>query len=183
MRIIGKTKSDKDFFEIFLSQLLSITGGVIAGTFLLKLIDNIGFLSGFFILFPGLLEMHGNIYGSLSARLGNLLILGELKNKKLFILENVKAVLFLSFIVSFILGLITYLFVYFVFGVDSKIIILISVLSSLFSSIFEIPLTIYFTFLVFKHNLDPEDIMGPYVTTFGDLISIISLILVTYILI
>ena len=73
MRILGKTKIEKDFLEISFSQLLSITGGVIAGTFLVSLIDNFGLISGLFILFPGLLELHGNIYGSLSARLGNLL--------------------------------------------------------------------------------------------------------------
>ena len=186
MKILGKRKIDKDFLEISISELFSITGGVIAGLFLAKIINNIGLLGGLFILFPGLLELHGNIYGSLSARLGNLLLLGKLKKKgelKYFLKENIIAVLFLIIFVSFILGLIAYLSIYLFFGINNYSIIFIAVLSSLISSVFEIPLTTYTTLWIFRHKLDPEDIMGPYVTTVGDIISILSLMLVTFLLI
>ena len=181
MKILGKTKIEKDFLEISFSQLLSITGGVIAGTFLVSLIDNFGLISGLFILFPGLLELHGNIYGSLSARLGNLLLLNELKDKKdlkHFLKHNIPAVLFLVFFVSLVLGLVSYAFVYFIFDISNQAIVLISVLSSLLSSFFEIPLTIGTTLWVYRKGLDPEDIMGPYVTTLGDIISIISITII-----
>jgi cation transporter-like permease len=46
----------------------------------------------------------------------------------------------------------------------------------------EIPLTIYTTIWLFKHKFDPEDIMGPYVTTLGDIISILSIVLVVTLL-
>ena len=186
MRILGKTTVDKDFLEISFSELISITGGVIAGTFLVNLVDGIGLIGGLFILFPGLLEMHGNIYGSLSARLSNLLILGKLRGKREIrraVLRNAFAVLVLALVVSFILGLITYNFVYFIFSINTPQIVLVSVLSSLLSAVFEIPLVIYTTFWVFRHRLDPEDIMGPYVTTLGDIISIISLVFMIRVLI
>ncbi len=181
MKILGKKRIDKDFLEISFSELLAMTGGIIGGTFLAGLVDNISLIAGLFILFPGLLEMHGNIYGSLSARLSNLLLLGKLKDKKskwYFIRQNVFASFFLILFISFILGLISYFFIYFVFNVNNFLIIYVSVLSSLLGSLIEIPMTIYTTFWFYKHNFDPEDIMGPYVTTLGDIISIISLILV-----
>jgi|SRR3989344_8753110 len=186
MKVLGKTKTEKDFIEIFLSEILSITAGVIAGIFLAGITEKIELIAGLFILFPGLLEMHGNIYGSLSARFGNFLLLGNLNNKyklKSFVKENVFASIFLILIVSFFLGLTAYLFTFFVFGVENKIIILVSVLSSFISSIIEIPLTIYTTLWLFKHNLDPEDIMGPYVTSIGDIISILSIVIMVGVLI
>ncbi|MBI2671907.1 magnesium transporter [Candidatus Woesearchaeota archaeon] len=187
MRILGKSKRiDKDFLEISLSELVSITGGIIAGLFLLNITKSLDTLLGLFILFPGLLEMHGNIYGSLSARLSTLLWSGKLKLKEernKFIRENVFAVLFLVLAVSFALGVIAYLFVLIAFKTSSFLIIIVSVLSSLIGSLIEVPLTIYTTFWFFKHNFDPEDIMGPYVTTIGDIISIISIVIVVKILI
>jgi len=181
MKILGKTIIDKDFKEISFSELLAITGGIIAGTFLSTLTDNFGLMAGLFILFPGLLEMHGNIYGSLSARLSNLLLLNKLKNKKelmYFVGQNILASFLLLFFVSLVLGITSYLFIYFVFEINNYYIILISVLSSLLCAIIEMPFTIYTTLWLFKHNFDPEDIMGPYVTTLGDILSIVSLIVV-----
>ena len=181
MKTLGKKRIDKDFLEISFSELLAMTGGIIGGTFLLGLIDNISLVVGLFILFPGLLEMHGNIYGSLSARLSNLLLLKKLKEKRdrrYFIRQNVLASFFLILFISFVLGLISYFFIYFVFDVNNPVIIYVAVLSSLLGSLVEIPLTIYATFWFYKHSFDPEDIMGPYVTTLGDIISIVSLILV-----
>ncbi|MEK6937013.1 MAG: magnesium transporter [Nanoarchaeota archaeon] len=185
MRILGKTTIDKEFEEIYFSEFLAVTGGIIGGTLLLGLTESFNLIAGLFILFPGLLEMHGNIYGSLSARLSNLLLLGKLKKKEeisYFIKENVLASFFLLFFVSFVLGLISYLFVYFFLGTSNPVLILISLFSSILSSFIEIPMTIYTTFWIFKHKLDPEDIMGPYVTTFGDIISILSLVIITGVL-
>ena len=181
MRILGKTTIDKEFEEIYFSEILAITGGVIGGTVLVGLSENFGLIAGLFILFPGLLEMHGNIYGSLSARLSNLLLLGKLKDKKeirYHIRQNILSSIFLLLFVSFVLGLISYLFTYFVLNVHNPAIIAISVLSSFLSSFIEIPLTIYMIFWLHKHKFDPEDIMGPYVTTLGDITSIVSLVIV-----
>lgn len=185
MRILGKTTIDKEFEEIYFSEFLAITGGVIGGTLLVGLSDSFSLIAGLFILFPGLLEMHGNIYGSLSARISNLLLLGKIKDKKeirYFIKQNILATFFLLFFVSFVLGLVSYLFVYFILGINNPILILISLFSSILSSFIEIPLTIYTTFWTFKHKLDPEDIMGPYVTTLGDIISILSLVFISGVL-
>lgn len=186
MKILGKKRIDKDLVEISFSELLSVTGGIIGGVFLVGLLENFSLVAGLFILFPGLLEMHGNIYGSLSARLSNLLLLGKLNDKRernYFIRQNIIASFFLVLFISFILGLISYLFIYLVFGVNNAIIIYVSVLSSILGSFVEVPLTIYTTFWFYRHKFDPEDVMGPYVTTLGDIISIVSLVVVIGVLI
>lgn len=181
MKILGKTTVDQEFEDIYFSEILAITAGIIGGIFLAKLSDNIGLTAGLFILLPGLLEMQGNIYGSLSARVSNLLLIGKLNDKKeirYHIRQNVLASLFLILFISFVLGLISYLFIYFFSGLHNPKIIFISVLSSFLSSVLEIPFTIYMAFWLYKHKFDPEDIMGPYVTTLADTISIISLVIV-----
>ena len=186
MKLFSKKKLHEDAIEISLSEFISITGGVIAGTFLLDLVNSVGLLAGFLILYPGLLEMNGNIFGSLAARLSNLLIVGEIKTRndlKKFILRNIFATFFLALSISLILGLIVYFFVYFIFHINNLAIIYTSVLSSLLSALIQFPLTIYATILVYKHNLDPENIMGPDITTFSDIISIVSLIIAARVLI
>ena len=186
MKLFSKKKLHEDTIEISFSELISVTGGVIAGTLLVSLVNSIGFLAGLFILYPGLLEMNGNIYTSLAARLSNLLILGKMNTKKelnKFLLETVFSVFFLAFIVSLFLGLSIYFFTYFIFHSSNSIIISASVLSSLLGSLFQIPLTIYITIWVYRHNLDPENIMGPDITTFSDVISIVSLVIAVKVLI
>src|SRR3989344_3032164 len=180
MKLFSKKKLHEDAIEISLSEFISVTGGVIAGIFLLDLLQNVDLLFGLLILYPGLLEMNGNIYSSLAARLSNLLLLEKIKTKhdlKDFILKNIFAVFFLSLVVSLILGLIVYFFVYFVLHTNNLSLVYTAVLSSLFCTIIQFPLTIYTTMLVYKHKLDPENIMGPDITTISDIISVVSLII------
>ncbi len=181
MKILGKKLIDRDFREIFASGFISITGGIIAGTFLLSMVDKIYMLPGLFILLPAFLEMHGNIFGSLAARLGMLLHTKHIKpriehNKILNI--NIWSSIFLTLIVSLFLGVVSYLLNLFIFKTDSPVLIFVVLLAAIVTLIVELPLTIIITFWLFRKGYDPDDIMGPYITTIGDIISIISLLIV-----
>ena len=106
MKILGKRVIDKDFKEIFTSEFFSVTGGLLAGIFLLVLVNKLELIPGLFILLPGFLEMHGNIFGSLAARLGALLHTKHIKpkfehNKILYI--NIFSSILLLIIVSLFL--------------------------------------------------------------------------------
>lgn len=169
----------KDFKEILSSEIISITGGLFAGTMLVFAVDEIYLIPGLFILLPGFLEMRGNISGSLSARLSSGLFVGALKpGKKSKILKgNVFASIILVIIVSIILGIIAYFTSYFIFGISNLDIILIALIAGILSNFIEIPLTIFSTFWLFRHGHDPNNIMGPYITTIGDIVSIFSLLI------
>ncbi len=178
MKILGKRIIDKDFREIFVSELVSVTGGLLTGTFLLNLVDKIELIPGLFILLPGFLEMHGNIFGSLAARLGTLLHLKHIKPKfkytKLLAI-NVYASLLLILVVSLFLGIFAYLLNLIIFKVNVPILITVTLIAAVIALLIEIPLTIATTFWLFKKGYDPDDIMGPYITTVGDIISVVSL--------
>lgn len=170
----------KDFREIFTAEIISMTGGLLAGSMLAVYIGNILLVPGLFILLPGFLEMRGNISGSLAARLGSALHLGsikpEIKNNAL-LRQNLLAGFFLAISVALTLSAVAYMATKVLFGTATLEIIWIAVLAALLSNLFEIPITVLTTFWLFKKGYDPNNIMGPYVTTTGDIISVASLLL------
>lgn len=175
----------EEFGEITLAEIISVTGGVFAGLLLALAIGRIELVPGLFILLPGFLEMRGNISGSLSARLSAALFLKYTKPRMRnnFVLrENVISSIVLALFTSFVLGIIAFLISFYVFGISSPVIIYIAVFAGIISNVIEIPLTVFFTFWLFRHGHDPNNIMGPYVTTIGDIVSIASILLALIVL-
>lgn len=188
MRIVGKSKKrilDKDIKEIFSAEIISITLSIFAGILLVVVIEKLYLIPALLILLPGFLELKGNIAGSLSARLGTALHTKKIKPEikfTSFIKQNILADLFLTIVVSLVLGLIAYGVTYIIFKISNPEIILVSLIAALLAMIVLVPLTFFSSFWLFKHHYDPDDIMGPYVTHIGDVISILSLLLVVMLL-
>lgn len=168
---------DKDIKEISASVFLSVTGGLFAGGVLAFFTNQLNLIPGLFVLFPGFLEMRGSITGALSSRIISALHMGKLEpgKRKGFLVDNIMATILLSLIVSLLLGIFAYILSYFVFKVENLDIIWISVTAALLSSILLVPMTIAPCFWLYKKGLEPGNIMGPYVTTIGDVTSVLSL--------
>ncbi len=167
-----------DFREIFFAQLISITGGLLGGLILAFATDKIELVPALFILVPGFLEMKNSISGSLSARLSAGLFLDALKPKfknQRLLRGNAVAAFILVIFISILLGLLSYAVGFLFFGITSTKIILIAVLAGVLSNVIEIPLNIFFTFWIFRKGHDPNNIMGPYITTLGDIIGFVAL--------
>ena len=171
---------DKNFKEILSSQTVSIIGGVIAGTLLALYTDKILLIPGIFILLPGFLEMRGNISGSFSSRIISGMFLGVIKPDKIWT-KIIKGNLLASFLqvisISIVLGVIAFLFNLFILHALTYQIIMISLVAALIANAIEIPLALYATFYLFRKGHDPNNIMGPFVTSTGDITSIISLLI------
>ncbi|MBI4163119.1 MAG: magnesium transporter [Candidatus Aenigmarchaeota archaeon] len=169
-----------DFKDILSSQLIATTGGIIAGSLLAIASNRVELVPGLLVLIPGFLEMKGSIAGSLAARLSSGLILGAV-NPKLkwshIIKGNVVAAFLLSIIVSFILGLFVYFSLNIFLAINNISIIFIALLAGIIVSLIGIPLTVYHTFRIYKEGHDPNNIIGPYVTAEGDIISIIAILI------
>ncbi|PIN86846.1 hypothetical protein COV19_02470 [Candidatus Woesearchaeota archaeon CG10_big_fil_rev_8_21_14_0_10_44_13] len=175
-----------DFKEISAGQFVSITGGLIAGIILASIKDDLLLVPGLLILIPGFLEMKGNVNGSLASRLSSALHIGRIKPKidnSPFIRENLLASLILVLLVGTVLGVASLAATYIYFHVFYIKIVYIAILTSLISDILSIPLTTVTCFWLFKKGYDPDNIMGPYVTTTGDIISLIALFLAAWVIV
>lgn len=183
-----KTKDcifNKDFWEIVSIQLISVIGGLIAGTILALYTDKIFLIPSILILIPGLLEMRNSIDGSFASRLSAGLFLHVInpKHTKTKIIKgNLFAALFLGIIVSLVLGLTAFIFNYLILDIITPKIILIPIVAGFLANLIELPLTLVATLALFKRGHDPNNIMGPFITSTGDIISVISLLITLFII-
>lgn len=176
---------DEKFKEIFYSQLVSVTGGLITGTLLAVYTNNLLLIPGMLIILPGFLEMRGNISGSLAARLTAGMFLGIVNPNRIktkIVIGNVIASFVLAVLISLFLGLVAFVFNFFVFSFFTPKIILLPLIAGVVANAIEIPITIFFTFYLFKKNHDPNNIMGPFLTSTGDITSVLSLVLVAMVM-
>lgn len=172
-------KTYREFEEILVIEFISVTGGVLAGALLAYFLDKIALIPGLLIFLPGFLAMRGNISGSLAARVGEALHLGLLKHKKhrYFFHANNWAAFTLGVLVSLFLSIVAYLGTLWFFKVNAPQIIAIALIAGIISNILMIPLTSRVAVWLFRHGYDPDNIMGPYITTVGDVISVAALII------
>lgn len=176
---------DSNFREILTSELVSIAGGLIAGSLLAWYTDQLILLPGMLILLPGFLEMSGNISGSFSSRMSSGLFLKVIKPNRIkthIIKGNLLASFFLALVISLTLGILAFVFNYFFLGIVTWKIIVIPIIAGVIANAIEIPLTLVTTLYLFKKGYDPNNIMVPLVTSTGDVISIVALLIGVFIL-
>ena len=142
-------------------------------------------LPGLLIVIPAIIAMRGNISTALGSRLGSAYHLGIIDADNLFnneLKQNILGSLTLSFIMSFLIGILAYIISFFM-GLSSLpnpiIIISIVVLSGVLSGLILSFLTVGIIFLVFKRGYDPDNITGPALATFGDIITILCILIST----
>ncbi len=164
-----------DFKEILFSEIISVSGGLLTGTLLAFAVDKIYLVPGLFILIPGFLEMRGSLGGSLASRISSGLFLGAVKPSfgDRIVKSNMLATVLLILISSLILGVLAYLSSAYIFGIDNAKIIFISLIAGAVS-IAMTPFTVLTTLWLFRKGHDPNNIMGPYITTMGDIFSVIA---------
>ncbi|HIH09095.1 MAG TPA: hypothetical protein HA254_00320 [Candidatus Diapherotrites archaeon] len=171
---------DHNFREIFFSQVVSIAGGLIAGLALAFYTDRLLLIPGLFVILPGFLEMRGNISGSFASRLSSGLFLKVIDAGRIntrLIRSNLVASFALAIIVSMVLGVLALAFNYFVSGVFLWKIVLLPLLAGIIANAIEIPLALMATFYLFHIGHDPNNIIGPFLTTTGDIVSIFALLI------
>lgn len=171
---------DNVFKEILSSEIVSLIGGLIAGTIIAVYTNKLLLIPGMLIFLPGFLEMRGNLSGSFASRLSSGLFLGVIKPNKTTInllKGNFIASFILVIIVSLALGFLAFLFNYFVFGIVTYKIIALALISGAIANTIEIPLTMFATFYLFRKGYDPNNIIVPFITSTGDITSVLALII------
>jgi mgtE-like transporter len=172
---------DKNFTEILSSQTVSIIGGIIAGVILASYTNKLLVIPGVLITLPAFLDMRGNISGSMASRLSSGMFLGVIKTKTKkvntpILRGNIIASLVLAVVISLFLGLVAFAFSWLVSHVLFPKVILIFLVAGIIASLIEIPLAIYMTFYLYRNGYDPNNIFGPFVTSTGDITSVLSLL-------
>ncbi len=185
MRLI----KDKEFKELFSSEFLSVCIGLISGSLIGIFRNNIAIIPGLFILLPGLMELRGSIYSIISSRITSAIALGDIKiknrkliDRKLILVKNLVAAVFLSLAISSLLGLISFFLVLLLSKTKNYMIIYLAILSSFISTIILVILIYLLILYLIKKDLDIDIVFGPIFTSLGDIVCVTSIILSVIIL-
>ena len=170
-----------------LSEVISITTGVLAGLILAALRGRLMEVGGLIVMIPSFIQMNGAVASTLSARLGTGLHTGvveptyKVDGEKW---QNIIGAFSLGILGSIIVGLSTYIacLAFMLPNVGIIKLILIPLTASFLSSFIMTSATLYPCILLFKKGYDPDNIMGPYLTSVGDFTGVPCLFLAAYII-
>jgi mgtE-like transporter len=129
------------------------------------------------VLVPALIGLRGNINTTLGSRLGSAVHMGLISPKNFWnneMKENFKASLYLSFVMSAIAGLLAYATTLAIgkSRVSMLKIVAIAVIAGSIAGIILALITVGIVFYTFKRGLDPDNVTGPSLATFGDIITL-----------
>ena len=161
-----------------------------AGALLIEVNVIMGGLVGFFILVPGLMQLRGNISTSLAQRLGSATHLGTISWKQGLnepLRANILAAFFLVIIMSFSLGVGAYGVAFFIALITGQLprmrmtlfhFVFISMGTAILASLVQVTITVFVALLSHARGLDPDNITIPVVAAVGDILTVLSLLLV-----
>jgi mgtE-like transporter len=136
-------------------------------------------IPGLIVVIPAIIAMRGNISTALGSRLGSAYHLGLINADNLWndnLKQNVLGSIILSFLVSILIGILAYVSSL-LMGVAPSFVklVIIVLVAGIISAIILTLLTILIIYLVFKRGYDPDNITGPALATFGDIITMICI--------
>jgi mgtE-like transporter len=155
-------------------------GGIIAGSTLGIMIELFRSIPGLIVVIPAIIAMRGNISTAFGSRLGSAYHLGIIDAGNIWnneLKQNIIGSLILSLLVSIIIGLFAYLttIIFFRISPDPIKLILIIIFAGVISGIILTFITISIIYIVFKRGYDPDNITGPALATFGDIVTIVCI--------
>jgi mgtE-like transporter len=154
-------------------------GAIVAGSTLGVMSDLIREIPGLIVIIPAIIAMRGNISTAFGSRLGSAYHLGVIDAENLWnkeLMQNIIGSLVLSFLVSIIIGILAYI-ISLIFRVapNPVKIIFIVLIAGIISGLILTILTIGIVYLAFKRGYDPDNITGPALATFGDIVTMICI--------
>src|SRR2546423_3770685 len=172
----------------FVALLLSSGGDLLAGLTLGAITGTLESLPGLLVLVPAAIGMRGNIFGGLGSRFSTAIHTGTFRvSRRLDTLvgQNVAASLALSLSISLVLAVLAKA-VSVGFGVANSIsivdFVVISVVGGILSSIVVLVVVVVVTVICVRFDLDLDNVSTPIVTAAGDIVTLPSLFLATYLI-
>ena len=159
-------------------------GAIVAGSTLGLMTGLFESIPGLIVVIPAIIAMRGNISTALGSRIGSAYHLGVIDADNLWndeLKQNIIGSFVLSFLVSIIIGILAFIttILFFKFSIDVKILavklVSIVIIAGVISGLILTLLTIGIIYLVFKRGYDPDNITGPALATFGDMITMVCI--------
>jgi len=167
--------------------LVSLVAGLFSGTILGSETMRAGIseVPGLLLLLPAFLATRGGVYGSLGARLSTGLHQGLIEPQFQLDRRLTNAII-ASFLngmaVSVFIGVITFLWLR-LFGTAGNLLELVGIMvvAGFLSAVLMISVLIAVIFVGYRRGLDPDNVIGPVVTTLGDVFGVFFLLVGIYV--
>ena len=174
-----------DFWSIYREALpvllIAVVGGLFAGLVLESLLESVERFPGLLVMVPVFLATRGNVYGALGGRIASGLHQGLIEPRFEYDDRLVNAVL-ASFVngigISIVIGVITWLALLILRWNSAALIEFVAIMfvAGVLTSVVMIAGLIVLIFFGFRFGLDPDNLVGPIVTTLGDIFGMIFLL-------
>src|SRR4051812_42706320 len=166
--------------------LVSSAGDLLAGLTLGAITHTLENLPGLLVLVPAAIGMRGNIFGALGSRLGTAIHTGQFslaRRRDTVVGQNVLASLSLTLSISLALAVLAKA-VAVGFGLGHTIsiadFVVISILGGAISSVAVLGLTLGVAAASVRRDWDMDNVAAPLVTAAGDMVTLPSLFLATF---
>jgi mgtE-like transporter len=170
----------------FVAHLLATATGLVAGLVLGAITDTLEQLPGLLVLVPAAVGLRGNVFGALGSRLGTLVATGNFglsRRRDTLVGQNIEASVVLSIGVSLVLAVVAKV-VAEAFGVGRTIsladFVVVSVVGALIPTAVVLGITIAIAAVGVRREWDIDNVSVPVVTAAGDVVTLPSLFLATY---
>jgi len=164
--------------------LVSAVGGLLAGTVLAGMDGELATVDGLLVLVPAFLAIRGSVYGSLGARLSSALHQGLIEpdfEPTLPLLGAVAAAITNGVTASLFAATLT-VAVLRLLGrsvAPLRTLGLLALLGGLLAGVALTTVVVTVVFVGFRRGMNPDDLVGPAVTTAGDVFGMLALLVAT----
>lgn len=172
----------------FVAHLLATATGLVAGLVLGSITGTLEALPGLLVLVPAAVGLRGNVFGALGSRCGTLVATGSFRlsrRRDTPVGQNLEASVALSLGVSLLLALVAKL-VAEAFGVQNSIsvadFVVVSVVGALIPTAVVLGITVAIAAMGVRREWDVDNVSVPVVTAAGDVVTLPSLFLATYLI-
>ena len=172
----------------FVALLISSGGDLVTGVTFATISNTLNLLPGLVVLVPAAIGMRGNVFGALGSRLGTMIHTGTFRVSRRVDTEvgqNMSAAILSSLATAALLAVLAKLMSEVLIGGPSISIadfMVVSVIGAILSSVVVLVLTVAVAAFCARRDLDLDNVAAPIVTAAGDMVTLPSLFLATYLL-
>jgi mgtE-like transporter len=169
----------------FVALVISSFGSLVAGIALGAITGTLEALPGLMVMVPAAIGMRGNIFGALGSRLGTSIHSGLYKPTRArggILYQNIYAVTVLTLAVSLLLGVLakTLSEAFGLRSISMLDFVVISIVGGVLSSLVVGAFTVALSRQAHRRGWDLDSVAAPMVTAAGDMVTLPSLFLATY---